>query len=60
MADADIEISTAELRKAVGLLLDAVERRFGSTVDLGTDGYLGVFSPEMFNPDSVPRSQGGH
>ncbi len=55
MADASVEISTAELREAVGLLLAAIERRFGSTVELGTDEYFGLFSPDMFVPDSLGR-----
>jgi|SRR5579871_908887 len=45
------EISVDELRAAVARLLDAVEGRFGQTVQLGVDGYDGLFSPEMFLPD---------
>ena len=55
------EISVDELREAVSRQLDAVERRFGATVQLGIDDYWGLFSPEMFQvgdsrPELVGRS----
>ena len=55
------EISVDELREAVRRQLDAVERRFGASVQLGTDDYWGLFSPEMFvandsKPELVGRS----
>jgi hypothetical protein len=45
------EISVIELRAAIARLLDAVEQRFGPTVELGTDDYWGLFSPAMFAAD---------
>jgi hypothetical protein len=44
------EITVAELREAMRRLLDAVEWRFGPRVQLGADEYLGLFAPEMFEP----------
>jgi hypothetical protein len=51
VASADPEITVAELREALGRLLDAVERRFGPTVQLRANEYLGLFAPEMFESE---------
>jgi hypothetical protein len=51
MAD-EPEITVAELREASRRLLDAAERRLGSTVELQADTYWGLFAPEMFEQDS--------
>ena len=51
------EITIAELREATARLLDAADRRFGSTVRLGADAYWGTFSPDVFY-DTEPEVMG--
>jgi hypothetical protein len=51
MASTGPDITVTELRQATKRLLDAVERRFGPTVELGADEYLGLFAPEMFESE---------
>jgi hypothetical protein len=46
------EITVAELRESTMRLLDAAERRLGSTVELQSDAYWGLFAPDMFEEGS--------
>jgi hypothetical protein len=53
MGDAAV-ISIAELRVAVGRLLDAAEKRFGPRVELDADYYWSIFPSDAFNMESEP------
>jgi hypothetical protein len=51
MTTGEPEIRVDELREAKRRLLDAAERRLGSTVELRADVYWGLFAPDMFSPE---------
>jgi len=47
-------ITVDELRAAADLLLDAVERRFGPTIDLSADYYWEIGAAAAFDLDANP------
>jgi hypothetical protein len=59
MTSSGREIRVDELREATRRLLDAPERRLGSTVQLQAGAYWGLFAPDMFaSDDSQPEVLG--
>lgn len=52
--DASTMITVGELRAAVGLLLDEVERKFGPTIDLNADYYWEIGVAAAFDLDANP------
>ena len=52
--DASTMITVDELRVAVGLLLDEVERRFGPTIDLSANHYWEIGAAAAFDLSANP------
>src|SRR3954451_5208334 len=49
-----VEISVAELQEAASRLLDAAQRRFGATLELGADEYWSLWPSEAFDAATEP------
>jgi len=58
-SDVTTRIAVSDVREAVAQLLDAVEARFGPTVELGTDHYWLLELGEMFSLDRIPTINAG-
>jgi hypothetical protein len=52
-------LSVAELRSATAKLLDVVEARFGSTIELGADHYWLIESDAAFDLSKEPAVNAG-
>jgi hypothetical protein len=60
MADDDLShVAVSDLRQALGRVLDAVERRFGASIDLEADLYWSLNAVDSFDLRTEPSVMAG-
>ena len=53
--DSPLTVDVAELRRAIGIVLDDIEATVGSRVELPSDFFWTVLAPEKFDFDGTPE-----